>query len=63
MINLLFDGEEYEVYYKHDGTLKEFLNYMSKLRNDREMDGCVCVDRESLEILSREMELNEIISQ
>jgi len=54
---LTFESEEYEVYYKHEGTVKEFLAYMSRMRNDREMDNCLCVNSYTLEILGLDLDL------
>lgn len=50
----------YEVYYKRSGTVREFLNYISKLRHDHEFDSCVCCNAETSEILSLDLDLKEI---
>lgn len=59
IITLTFEKEEYEVYYKHQGTIKEFLAYLSRLRSDRELDNCICVNSYTLEILGLDLELAE----
>lgn len=59
IISLTVGSDEYEVYYKHEGTVKEFLAYMSRLRNDRDLDSSLCVNSYTLEILALDLDLSE----
>lgn len=59
VVALTFESEEYEVYYKHEGTIREFLAYMSRLRNDRQLENCVCVNSHTTEIIALDVELAE----